>query len=175
MGSAFFKKVSIDKEILKSHYLSMAVNSNQFGSIEETLDLYFGKKAPQLPEGVRNFIVMIAPWLILISVILSIPALLALIGISSFVVPMSAMMGYGGYLGGGAMWTVSMVLLAITVVLEALAIPGLFKKAKSAWNLVFYSVLVSLLSSLVVLNLVGFIISALISFYILFQIRSSYR
>ncbi len=152
----------------------MATNSNPLGSLEETLDLYFGKKAPGLPEGVKGFIVMIAPWLVLISVILSIPALLALLGISSLVMPMYGMMGYG-YFGGGAMWSVSMVLLAVTVVLEALAITGLFKKTKSGWNLIFYSVLVSLISNLITLNLLGFLIGGLISFYLLFQIRSYYH
>lgn len=149
----------------------MVTGSNPLGSLEETLDLYFGKKAPQLPEGVRNFIVMIAPWFVLISVILSIPALLALLGISSFVMPTYGMMGYAV----GPMWTVSMVLLAATVVLEALALPGLFKKSKSGWNLIFYSILVSLLSNLVTLNLLGFLIGGLISFYILFQIKSYYH
>lgn len=151
----------------------MAANSNPMSSLETTLNTYFGEKAPKLPEGGRNFIVMIAPWLILISVIISIPAILALVGISSLVMPMGGM-GNGVY-GVGPMWTVSMILLAVSVILEALAIPGLFKRSKSGWNLVFYSVLVGLVSNLVTLNIVGLIISALISFYLLFQIRGHYK
>lgn len=150
----------------------MANTLSPLNSLEETLDTYFGQKAPSLPPGVREFIVKIAPWLILISVILSIPALLALFGISAVVLPMS---GYYGYNPAGPMWIVSMVLLAITVVLEALAIPGLLKRNKFGWNLIFYSVLVSLLSNLVIMNLLGLVIGALISFYLLFQIRSYYH
>lgn len=143
-------------------------------SLEEKLDLYFNKKAPALPAGVKDFLVSIGPWLVLISVVLSVPALLALIGISSFVMPYSSM-GMMGYYSSGSMWMVSNVLLVVTLVLEALAVPGLFNKTKQGWNFIFYASLVSIISSLVYLNLLGAVISAVISFYFLFQLRSYYR
>jgi len=65
--------------------------------------------------------------------------------------------------------------LAISVVLEFLAVPGLFKKTRQGWNFVYYSALVSVLYSLVSFNLGGLIIGALISFYILFQVRTYYK
>lgn len=151
----------------------MASSSNAaLGSLEQTLDLYFGKKAPVLPGGIKDFLVSIAPWVVLISVVISIPAVLALAGISSFVMPM---MTYSAYPGAGTMWMVSAAFLVVTIVLEALAIPGLFKRSKQGWDMVFYSALVSVVFNAVSLNIIGGIIGALISFYLLFQIRSYYH
>lgn len=151
----------------------MAKSQMGLESLEQTLDLYFNKKAPALPAGAKEFLVNIAPWVTVIAVLLSLPAALALIGINSFVMPYSSvgMMGYST----GSMWMVSSALLVVTLVLEALAIPGLFSRSKSGWNFVFYSSLVSIISSIVLLNLVGAVISAVISFYFLFQLRSYYK
>lgn len=148
----------------------MASYSNSLGGLEETLDLYFGKKAPALPAGVKDFLVSIAPWLTLISLVVSLPAVLALIGISSFMMPVA----YMAYAAGGTVW-VSAAFLVVTIVLQALAIPGLFKRSKQGWNFVFYSALVAVAYNAVSLNLIGGIVGALISFYLLFQLRSHYR
>lgn len=150
----------------------MARSANSLSGLEEILDLYFGKKAPALPEGVKDFLVSIAPWIVLISVVVALPAVLALIGISSFVMPISYM-AYPG--SGGTMWMVASAFLVVTIVLEALAIPGLFKRSKQGWNLIFYSSLVSVVFNVVSLNFIGGIVGALISFYLLFQLRSHYR
>lgn len=151
----------------------MASSSNAaLGSLEQTLDLYFGKKAPALPAGIKDFLVSIAPWVVLVSVVVSIPAILALVGVSSFVMPM---MAYSSYPGAGSMWMVSATFLVVTIVLEALAIPGLIKKSKQGWDMVFYSSLVGVVFNAVSLNIIGGIIGALISFYLLFQLRSYYR
>lgn len=105
----------------------MAEPSNAtLAGLEKTLDLYFGKKAPALPNGVKEFLVNIAPWLTLIVVVISLPAVLALVGISSFVMPMA----YFVAPLGGPWLMLSSVVLVVTIILEALAIPGLFKRSK---------------------------------------------
>ncbi|HLC87469.1 MAG TPA: chromate transporter [Patescibacteria group bacterium] len=147
-------------------------SGNGLGGLEETLDLYFNKKAPALPVGVKEFLVMIAPWITLVSVVISLPAVLALLGISSFVMPMSSYMGYANT---GSLWMVSSAILVITIVLEALAIPGLFSRSKQGWNYVFYSSLIGIAANIISLNLIGGLIGAVISFYFLFQLRSHYR
>lgn len=149
----------------------MASSSNGLGGLEQTLDFYFGKKAPVLPTGVKEFLVSIAPWITLISVLIGLPAVLALVGISSYFGPMAAYM----YSGIGTMWMVSSAFLVVTIVLECLAIPGLFKRSKQGWNFVFYSRLLSVVLNIVTLNLIGGVIGALISFYFLFQLRSYYH
>ncbi len=138
--------------------------------LETTLNEYFGNKAPQLPRNIKDIIVKIAPYLVILGVIVSIPAILALFGLSALLAP--AML-----LGGG--WTivgiVSLVTLIATVVLEALAIPGLFAKKKSAWNKLFWVSLIGIVSSLVSGNLVSLIVGTAINWYVLFQVRSYYR
>ena len=63
----------------------------------------------------------------------------------------------------------------ITLILEIMALPGLFKQQRKSWNLLYYSVLASALYNLLSLNLFGLIIGTLISLYILFQIKKSYH
>ena len=140
-------------------------------SLEGTLDLYFGQKAPAMPTNIKELIVNLAPWLTLILGLLSLPAILFVFGLGTLFAPFS-------FLGGvraGFNYSLSMIVLAISVVLEFLAVPGLFKKTRQGWNFVYYSALVSVLYSLVSFNLGGLIIGALISFYILFQVRTYYK
>ncbi len=140
-------------------------------SLEDMLNEYFGKKAPALPDNVKESIVKFAPWLTLIVLIISLPAVLVLFGIGAVFMPFA-------YMGGvhmGTTYTLSLIILAVSLVLEALAIGPLMKRSKKGWNLVFYSTLISLVSSLVAFQIVNLIVGALVSFYILFQIRSYYK
>lgn len=140
-------------------------------SLEETLNLYFGQKAPVMPTNIKELVVNLAPWLTLIFGLLSLPAILFVFGLGTLLAPFS-------FLGGvraGFNYGLSMIVLAISVVLEFLSIPGLFKRSRQGWNLVYYSALISALYNLVSFNLGGLIIGALISFYILFQVREYYK
>lgn len=139
--------------------------------LESTLEEYLVKKAPALPENVKELIVKFAPYITLIMLIMALPAVLVLFGIGALLTPFS----YMGGVNAGMTYTVSMVVLAVSLVLEALAIPGLFKRTKQGWNLVFYSALVSAVSSLVSFNIVNLVIGTLISLYFLFQVKSYYK
>lgn len=140
--------------------------------LEISLDEYLGKKAPQLPEGVKEFIVKIAPWLTLIGVIASIPAILVAFGLGSFVAPSVSDSKFGLY---GPNYLISMLVLAVAVVLEAVAIRGLFSRQIRAWRLLYFATLVGFVSNLVTLNVIGGLLGTLISLYFLFQIKSYYR
>jgi len=140
-------------------------------SLEETLDLYFGQKAPAMPTNIKELIVNLAPWLTLIFALISLPAILFVFGLGTLLAPFS-------FLGGvraGFNYGLSMIVLAISVVLEFLSIPGLFKRARQGWNFVYYSALVYALYNIVSFNVGGLIIGALISFYILFQVKEYYK
>ena len=132
------------------------------------LDFYLVKKAPfQLPAEVREFFVKFGPWIALVFLVLSLPALLVMLGIGTAFMPF-----------GGAVYTVgfsfaTLVLLA-QLVLLAVALPGLFKRKMSAWRLIFYSQLVGILFQLLMGSFLGAIIGGLIGLYILFQIRPLY-
>ncbi len=141
--------------------------------LENFLELYLVKKAPALPKGGKEFLVKIAPWLVIVGLVLSIPAIFSLFTLNS----MMSANPYGAYVTAalGPAYYISLILLIVVVVLEIMALPGLFNRKKSGWNFIFYSSLVSLVSSLVTMNLVGFIIGGLLSLYLLFQVREYYK
>jgi hypothetical protein len=135
----------------------------------KVLDLYLVKKAPALPENVKGVLVTFAPWITIIVLVLSLPALLAIFGLGS----MFPYAMFGVRLGMA--YYISLLFLLITVVLQAMSIQGLMAKSKRGWNLVFYSILVNAIYSLLTGNVAGLIIGSLISLYIAFQIRSYYK
>ena len=132
------------------------------------LDYYLVKQAPfQLPTEVKEFLVKFGPWIALVLLVLSLPALFVMLGVGTAFMPF-----------GGAMYTVGFTYLTIVLlaqlVLLALALPGLFKRKMSAWRLIFYSELVSIVFSLLSGSILGALIGGLIGLYILFQIRPLY-
>jgi hypothetical protein len=66
------------------------------------------------------------------------------------------------------------ILSLVTFVLEGLAIPGLFARKMSGWNMLFYANAVNVVSSLIVGDIVGAVLGFVISFYFLFQVKSYY-
>lgn len=149
-------------------------SSNFLKQLETTLDEYFGKKAPALPANVKEFIVKIAPYLVIVSLILTIPALFVLLGLGGLATGLAP---FGGAEAVGSvpfMW-LSILLLVPVIILDIMALPGLFSRKAVAWKYIFWGQLFSIVSSLVQFNLLGAIIGALIGFYILFQIRSYYK
>jgi len=141
--------------------------------LNKTLELYLVKKAPALPKNIKEILVKIAPWLAIIGVVLSIPALLAIFGLSAMMssIPYAA---YGMMRAGGG-FSLAALFLVATAVLEALAIPGLMKRKMAGWNFLYYAVWVGAVSSLFNYDIVGLIVSALISLYLLFQVKSYYK
>ena len=127
--------------------------------LEDFLNIYFGQKAPTLPDNVKEFIVKYGPYISLVLMVLSLPAILLAFGITGITTSFSL----------GALLSLAVV------VLNVMALPGLFKRRLSAWRLMYYSSLVSALGALLAVNLGGLIIGAVISFYFLFQIRSLYK
>ena len=154
--------------------MAEGTKSNPLAQLESTLEEYFGKKAPALPQGVKDFIVKIAPYLTIIGLILTIPAILLLVGLGSFATVLAPIGGAQSVTSVPTMW-VGILLLIPVVVLEAMAVPGLFAKKISGWRYVFWAQLISLVSNLVQLNIIGAIIGAIIGFYFLFQIKNSYK
>jgi hypothetical protein len=122
-------------------------------------------KLPSLPTGVKTSLVKIAPYLAVLGVVLSLPAIFALIGFG-------AVLGAGwGYYGS----TLAEVFAVLNVVLLALSIRGLFARQAVGWRFLYYSALVSAVYSILHLDLFSLIIGTGISLYILFQVRSYYN
>ena len=152
-----------------------ATSSNDWksmlGQVESKLELYLVDKAPSIPKEWKELMVKVAPWLTLIMAVISLPAILAVFGLSAILSPFA-------YLGGvryGAGFTLTWIFSLAVLILNVLAIPGLFKRAKSAWYLLFYGALLSALQSLITFNLGGLIIGTLLGMYILFQVKELYK
>jgi hypothetical protein len=92
-------------------------------------------------------------------------------GLTSIALPFAY---YGGFHTGFAFSFTALISL-ISLVLIIMAIPGLLKRTKKSWQYVFYASLLSLLSYLLGVKLGSLIINGVISFYILFQIKSYYK
>ena len=150
---------------------SKSTAMTSLSNLEETLNGYFVKKAPfQLPAGVKEFLVAFGPWFALIGLVLALPVMLAAIGLGAFLAPFAVLGGANATVFGlGTFFSL------VALVLEAMALPGLFKRKKSGWNLLFYSTIVSVVGSLVTFQLVTAALNAVIGGYFIFQVRSMYK
>lgn len=132
---------------------------------------WFGK-FPALPKSATDVLVKIAPWIALIFGVLGVLGSLAATGILAALSPFVAL---GGGLGVAAGGVVGGILALVGSVLMLMSFPGLRDHKMAGWKWAFWSQAVSVLSSVVMLNLVGAVISALIGFYLLFRIKSYYK
>ena len=80
-----------------------------------------------------------------------------------------------GGVGLGFGFILSIVFYLVTVILELMALPALFKRQIKGWKILFYLSLVSVFSNLISFNLGNLIIGTAISWYFLFQIRNCYK
>ena len=138
--------------------------------LEKELDKIFIKKLPELPKKIKEIIVKYGPYLAVILLILSVPVILAFMGL---MITTTSLMFLGG--ARGCFYIISVLLGVVMIILQIIAIPGLFKRKIKSWRLLFYISLISALLSLLKFDLGGLIIGAGISWYILFQIKSYYK
>lgn len=141
---------------------------NVINKLEIKLEEIFVKKLPALPKKAKEIIVKFSPWIALVVLIVSLPTLIGALGLSAIMMPG---WGYGLHYGYNMAWWISIA----SMVLTAIALPGLFKRKMSAWKLMFYSGLVMAVYNLVAMELGSLIIGTGISMYILFQIKSYYK
>ena len=133
------------------------------------LDYYLVRKAPiQIPDNGKEMLVRYGPWITVVLLVITLPPLLFLLGLGTMLVPFGGV-GYAtgfGYLAIGTL---------IQLGLTAASLPGLFARKMSGWKLLFYARIVSFVTTLLAGGVVSALVSALISLYILFQVRSLYR
>lgn len=147
---------------------------NFLNQLEKTLDDYFGKKAPALPHNIKEIIVKIAPYLAILGVIISLPAIFLLLGLGSLATVVAPLGSASSVAQVPTMW-IGILLLIPSVVLEAMAIPGLFSRKATAWRYLYWAQLISVLAAILQLNIVAAILTAVIGFYLLFQVKSFYK
>lgn len=103
--------------------------------------------------------------------VVTIPAILLAFGLGALVAPFAFL----GGLQAGVSFGFGMIFGVVVLVLEALAIPGLFGRKRSAWNLLFYATLIGAVQNVLSFNLGGLVIGTLVSLYFLFQVKSYYK
>lgn len=127
----------------------------------------FFSKFPQLPNSWREIIVKILPYINIISIIFIVLGALAIL---------SVLFGFG-MLGavavpGGS--SIALVTIVANFILSVMATPGLFKRQEYAWNLMFYSSVISAVTSVLQGSIISAGVTLLITWYILFQIHTLY-
>jgi hypothetical protein len=132
------------------------------------------EKLPHIPQGGREWIVSVSPYIALVFGVLGIISLLGASGIGIIASVLT--------LGLAVPMMISIVISLVSAVLLLMAFPGLKARTKKGWNLVFYSEVISVAGGVITAftmtygsSIVGTAIGALIGFYILFEIRSYYK
>ena len=140
--------------------------------LNKTLELYLVKKAPALPKNIKEILVKLAHGEQSLGWCLA-PGDIGIFGYSAMMssIPYAA---YGMMRAGGG-FSLAALFLVATGVFEALAIPGLMKRKMAGWNFLYYAVWVGAVSSLLNYDIVGRVVSVLISLYLLFQVKSYYK
>lgn len=150
------------------------------GGLEGWFETMLVKKAPfQIPANGREWIVKAAPWIDLVLLILLLPAILAVFTLGSAVGVFAPAVG----VSVGVFYWVALVVLLLQAVVMGVAIPGLFKRKRGAWRLLYYATLASFLYGMfnwigtpaAVGGLLWGAVSTVISLYILFQVRELYH
>ena|SRR3989338_2147977 len=145
-------------------------SSAPLSNLESILEEYFVKKAPfQLPAGAKEAIVKFGPWVMVVLLVMTLPILFAALGLGAALLPATMMAGYS------PLYNVGMWISIASLVVEALALPGLFARKISGWRLAFYALLISVVASLVMGQIVSVVLSGVIGLYILFQVKSMYK
>lgn len=128
-------------------------------------------KLPSLPKNATDVLVNITPWIALVFGILGVLGSLAGLGILTALSPF-VMLGNG--IGGTATTLLTAALSLVSSALLLAAFPGTKARRMGGWNFLFWSEVVSTLSSVLLLSLTG-VIGAFIGFYLLYQIKGYYK
>lgn len=138
--------------------------------IQTTMEAWF-KNLPPLPANAIETIFKITPILALVFGILG--ALISISGLAAltFLAPVAVAGGAGPHYGLGIIATLGWLASSVMMIL---AYPGLKAGKTSGWDLLFWSQMVSVITSIIGIS-IGSVIGALIGFYLLFQIKPKYK
>ena len=132
---------------------------------------------PHLPQGGRDFLVSVAPWLAVVFGVLGIWGGIQMLGVGGSAY--GDLMRMAGYSSSSFM--VGAIFNIASSVLLLAGFTGLKAHSKKGWNMAFYSMVVSIVGGIasavmgMMYGLVGLVIGAFIGFYILFEIRTHYK
>ena len=145
------------------------LNGGVFLTLENKISELF-KNLPHLPKNISDILVAIAPYFAIIGGIVSLLSVISLMFLNNTLFYRYSYL-YGSVNNFSIVFIVTSL---ISSVLLITAFSDLLNKKIFGWRLLFWSSNVGLLSSLLTLNFVSAVISAAISWYLLFEMRSSY-
>lgn len=154
-----------------------AHEKSQLTGLEGFFDTYLRIKAPwQLPAAAKEWIVKYGPWislvLLIIGAVVLIPLLVFALGLTAVTLPF---MAAAGTLHSTAFGWFHIALSLVILVMQGIAIPALMKRKLSGWRMLYYAELLSVISSLISVQIFSALVALIIGMYILFQIRSYYK
>jgi len=132
--------------------------------LEAELEPIFTKQLPAFPENIKDLFVKIAPFLAIISVVGGV-----------FGIGIAALFSPSVWFSIGIVYGIGIIFFLVMIVLEALAIPGLFSQKKDGWKYMYYAQFVSIIYSFCMGFWISGIVGAFIGFWILFQIKEKYK
>jgi hypothetical protein len=147
------------------------------------------KSVPHLPDNWRKWLAKNAWWLTLIGVVLSVFMLFSLFSMLAAFNATTSL--YSAYVDAvitsqSPMWKVSiyvsLILMVIVVIIEAMAISPLKAMSKKGWDYLFLAYLVGIVSGVIgavlnvdILSLIWAAVGAAIGAYILFEVRGHFK
>ena len=137
--------------------------------LDKVLEDFF-KQLPPLPANAVSAIFKITPWLALIFGILGVLGAISAFSLFSVLTPF-AMMGGANNWGLGIVASIGWLVSSIMMLL---AFPGLKAGKMGGWNLLFWSELVNIVTSIIGIS-IGSVIGAAIALYLLYQIKPKYK
>ena len=146
------------------------LNNKSFTLIEEKI-VSLLKSIPNLPKSFIDFLVAVAPYIAMIGGVLNIYSAISWLFLRNMFysfVPMAVAPVMHVVLIGSLQALISGVML-----ISAYSV--LSKRKMSGWRLLFWSANVSVIASLIQFNLFGAVISAAVCWYLLIQMRPSYK
>jgi hypothetical protein len=145
-------------------------NAGPYAILEKELAPLFLDKLPPAPLGLKEGFVKYFPWITVVLMVLLLPVLLLALGLGTMLAPF----GFLGGLGSGFLGIAALALSGAILVLDMLALPGLFNRKRRGWVWAYYAQLLSVLSSLLSFSLFSVLLSGAF-LWLLYQVRSYYK
>ncbi|MGK2848471.1 MAG: hypothetical protein ACSLEX_00125 [Minisyncoccota bacterium] len=150
----------------------LAQSKNIVTRLEVFLDKHLVTEAPfTLPTKLKTLLVTITPYFVIFSIMTLVSVIFGTMRFWGVYGPSAVLGGYHF----GVQMILSLVITIGVLILEGWALPGLFKRTRQAWRLLFYVSIINIVSSLLTYNIMGAFLGAVIGWYVLFQIKEYYK
>lgn len=137
-------------------------------NLEDKLEEIFVDKNPyQIPKNIKELLVDYGPYLLAVFLFFQLEDVLKIHFLNFSFFKLGLRMGL--------FYQLQKLFLIISLVIQAVALPGLFQKKLTSWRLFFYISLLWIIIDVLIFDIFGLIISSLFSWYILFQIKEYYK